>query len=364
MKKVQAYLTVAVCGALILALFAFAVLKPQDDISRSERRKLKKFPTLTVQTVLSGRFMSDFEDYASDQFPMRDIFRAVKTAAAVTVFRQSDINGLYKTDGHIVKCEYPLNRDSVQSAADKFRRIYEKYLTDGENSVYCCVIPDKNYFFAESSGHLAMDYSAAVEIIKNCGFMEYIDIFPLLDGDDYYKTDPHWRQECITDAAEKIAREMGASLDTEYEAVTLDTPFYGAYSGQYAAKTNPDTMTYLTNDTIRGCTVYDYETDGRIAVYDLEKADGADMYEVFLSGPKSVQKIVNPMCETDKKLIIFRDSFGSSIAPLLISGYSEITLVDIRYISSGLIGKMVDFENAQVLFLYSTSVLNNSETLK
>ena len=88
------------------------------------------------------------------------------------------------------------------------------------------------------------------------------------------------------------------------------------------------------------------------------------MYEVFLSGPKSVQKIVNPMCETDKKLIIFRDSFGSSIAPLLISGYSEITLVDIRYISSGLIGKMVDFENAQVLFLYSTSVLNNSETLK
>lgn len=364
MKKVQAYLTVTLCGALILALFVIAVLKPQDDISRSERRKLKKFPTLTAQTVLSGRFMSDFEDYASDQFPMRDVFRAVKTAAAVTVFRQSDINGLYKTGDHIVKMEYPLNEDSVQSAVNKFRRIYEKYLKDGKNGVYCCVIPDKNYFFAEKSGHLAMDYGAAVDIIKNCGFMEYIDIFPLLDGDDYYKTDPHWRQECITGAAEKIAREMGVSLDTEYEAVTLNTPFYGAYSGQYALKTNPDTITYLTNDAIRGCTVYDYETDGRIAVYDLEKMGGADPYEIFLSGPKSVQKIANPAQKNGKRLIIFRDSFGSSIAPLLISGFSEITLVDIRYISSELIGKMVDFENAQVLFLYSTSFLNNSETLK
>ena len=53
-----------------------------------------------------------------------------------------------------------------------------------------------------------------------------------------------------------------------------------------------------------------------------------------------------------------------SIAPLLISGYSKITLVDIRYIHPDYLARFIDFEGCDVLFLYSTLVLNNSETLK
>ena len=63
-------------------------------------------------------------------------------------------------------------------------------------------------------------------------------------------------------------------------------------------------------------------------------------------------------------LLMFRDSFGSSLAPLLAEGYREILLVDIRYISPAVLGEMVSFEGQDVLFLYSENVLNNSETLK
>ena len=38
--------------------------------------------------------------------------------------------------------------------------------------------------------------------------------------------------------------------------------------------------------------------------------------------------------DTEKELVIFRDSFGSSISPLLINYYSKITIIDNRYISS------------------------------
>ena len=72
----------------------------------------------------------------------------------------------------------------------------------------------------------------------------------------------------------------------------------------------------------------------------------------------------NPHARTDKKLVLFRDSFGSSIAPLLAGGYAQITLVDIRYIHPEQLGQFVDFENCDVLFLYSTLVLNHSGTLK
>lgn len=49
---------------------------------------------------------------------------------------------------------------------------------------------------------------------------------------------------------------------------------------------------------------------------------------------------------------------------LLAEDYAKITLVDIRYLPVERIGNYIDFKDQNVLFLYSTSVLNHSETLK
>ena len=79
-----------------------------------------------------------------------------------------------------------------------------------------------------------------------------------------------------------------------------------------------------------------------------------------------MQVIKSPLAGTQKRLIIFRDSFTSSLAPLLLEAYQEIILVDTRYISSTLLGEYVDFEkpDTQILFLYNTLLLNNSSMLK
>ena len=100
------------------------------------------------------------------------------------------------------------------------------------------------------------------------------------------------------------------------------------------------------------------------SIYNMEKKSGKDPYEIFLSGPRSLITIENPNCKSDKELVIFRDSFGSSIAPLLSEGYAKITLVDIRYLPVERIGNYINFKDQDVLFLYSTSVLNHSETSK
>lgn len=96
----------------------------------------------------------------------------------------------------------------------------------------------------------------------------------------------------------------------------------------------------------------------------MQKLESKDLYEVFLSGPVSLLTVENPNATTDKELIVFRDSFGSAIAPLLMQGYKSITLVDIRYLPSPNLGRFLDFHGQDVLFLYSTLVLNNSETIK
>ena len=125
-------------------------------------------------------------------------------------------------------------------------------------------------------------------------------------------------------------------------------------------------LNYLYNVLFDSCKVTDYETNSEMPIYDLAKTESAkgEGYDMFLGGSKSLITIENPNAATDKELVIFRDSFGSSIAPLFAEAYSKITLVDIRYLPSEMVGRFVTFDNQDVLFLYSTPVLNNSVTMK
>lgn len=350
-------------AAFIGVFSLLSYFAPKDEYSLWERRNLAKFPTLSTETVMNGSFMANFEGYATDSFSLRNTFRRVRALWDNYIFLKNDTNDLYIKDGYISKMEYPLKKDSIDHAVSRFEFICEKYLSEN-NNVYLSVIPDKNYFLSENK-HLSMDYKEFTEHIKNnFESAEYIDIFDILTVEDYYKTDTHWRQECLIDVAEKLCKEMGADFTNNFTEIALDRDFYGVYYGQSAMPVKPDEIKYLISDVIDDCTVYDYEHSKASDIYDMEKAAGNDPYEMFLSGPISLMEINNPNAESEKELIIFRDSFGSAIAPLMTEGYSKITLVDIRYISSVYIGQFIDFSDADVLFLYSTLVLNNSEMFK
>lgn len=364
-RKVKNLVTVVLLAAFLFGFGAWAVLKPADELSLSERRKLAQFPTLSINTVLSGKFMSDFEKYSLDQFPLRDEWRTLKALTGRYVFAQKDNNGVYMADGFAAKLDTVLNEGSIDYAADRFRYLYENFIAQTDAKVYLSVIPDKNYFLAEANGYPALDYEALVESLRSqTEFAEYIDLFDALTIDSFYRTDSHWRQETLLPVAEKLAAAMGATLGGDYTEQTLSTPYYGVYYGYAALPMKPDELKYLTSETLENCTVYNYETDKTGAVYDLEKGAGNDPYELFLSGSISLLMIENPNARTDRELIVFRDSFGSSIAPLLAEGYAKVTLADIRYLPSVQMGKLLDFSNSDVLFLYSTSVLNSSDTLK
>lgn len=362
-ERTKNIITLLLIGGMIFGLALWCVLKPADDTSEAERRPLAQMPEISIDTLLSGKFTSDFEEYAADQFPLREGFRSIKAYAAYYLLRQGDNNGVYIEDGFASKIEYPLNEDSLDRAAAVFKKVYDKYLA--ESSVYFSIIPDKNAFMAKQNGYPALDYDRLTDIMReNTPFMEYIPIDHLLELEDYYRTDTHWRQEKILDVASCIGEAMGADISGEYTQAVVDKPFYGVYCGQAALPLPAETMYYLMSDTLADCRVYDHETGKYMGVYDMEKAAGHDSYEIFLSGSKSLLTIENPNCNTGKELIVFRDSFGGSIIPLMLEGYSTVTVADIRYISSDVLGRFVDFHGQDALFLYSTLVLNNSVTLK
>lgn len=350
--------------AVWLALTAAMWFAPKQEMSISERRKLQQMPAFTAQTILDGRFMTQFETYSQDQFPLRDSFRRLKAGVSYGVVRRLDNNGIYLTQGSAGKLEYPLNEASVRKAAAKFQSIYDRYLKDSSGKIVFSVVPDKSFYLADANGYPSMDYEAMFSAFREIPWADYVDLTPALSADSYYRTDTHWRQECLLDAAALLAQSLDVDIRADFTPVKLERPFYGVYYGQAALPMKPDELWVLESDSLYACTTYNIENRKTAQVYDMEKLSSRDLYDVFLSGPVSVLTVENPAANTEKELIVFRDSFGSSMVPLLIPGYAKVTLVDIRYLPSDKLGEFVEFGNQDVLFLYSTLVLNQSSMLK
>lgn len=365
-KKIKSIITVSVMSALVFGFSALNVFGKDKTYSDSERRDLAAFPELSKSTLLDGSFMTSFESYALDTFPMRDTFRGIKSAAEIGLFRKLETNGLYIKNGYVSKQEYPYNEQMLDHAAERMKFIYDSFIADKGLNVYFSIIPDKNCFLANDS-RLTLDYDDFIkEARERTDYMKYIDITDLLELDDFYRTDTHWRQEKIVDIAQRLTSEMGVELNCEFTEKVSDTPFKGVYYGQIALPLKPDEIHFLTNDAIENCRVTSYGKGkpAEAVVYNMEKAGGKDPYEMFLSGADPLIIIENPDAKTDKELVIFRDSFGSSLAPLLIDSYSKITIADIRYMQSTAVGSFIKFDKQDVLFIYSTLILNNSLALR
>lgn len=372
----------------MLSIICGFVIYPQRTISESERRRLAEKPELTFEKLLDKSFMEDTETYLLDHFPLRDGLRRIKAYFAYDVLRQRENNDIYVADGHASKLEYPLNEISVKRLAGKMAALKQQYFPT-QNTWYA-IVPDKNCFLAEVNGYPAIDYAQMTGILmqeldNSNQKWNAIDIFSRLAIEDYYRTDTHWRQERLFDTAADIGGALGVQeylklQESDFEEYEIPN-FYGVYYGQAALPMNPDTIIYLTNETIDKAYVWNFEEnisegkavmpqeDGAVfkPVYQLNKLTedmSLDKYDVFLGGAASIEIIKSPNAATDKRLIIFRDSFASSLAPLLLEAYHEIILVDLRYINSALLGEYIDFSDADILFLYNTSIVNHAAILK
>ena len=273
---------------------------------------------------------------------------------------------VYVYDGYAIATEAAYDESSLQYAARKFQHLYDSYLIDNRGHIYLSVIPDKASFSQPPEGYVpASAAETAQALLDRLDFARYVAIAPLLSLEDYYRTDPHWRQERLIPTAQALAAAMGVPLAGEYRQQTLPDPFQGAYWDKTAEPLMADTLCYLTNDVLDACTVWDYESDSRCGLYVVDAAQAGTAYDLFLSGSRPLLRVESPLSATERELIVFRDSFGSSLIPLLAESYRTITVVDIRYLASDLLGRFVTFNGSEdVLFLYSTMVLHNSKTMK
>ena len=344
----------------IISLFLVNIIKKDTDISISERRKLATMPELTTKNLFDGTYFKKFDSYVTDQFIERDTFRKIKIDIELST--KGEYNNLYMYDDYIVEEIFPLNTNSINNLTNKINYIKNTYLSNNSN-IYYTIIPDKNYFV--NKGNLKLDYNKLQDIMKNnLTNLNYINIFDKLTLNNYYKTDTHWKQEDLFNVANTIANQMNFDITNNNNVVNTITTFKGSYAGRLSVTKDIDTIKTISNPSTLNSSVYNYETKKYTDIYDYTKINSLDKYDIYLSGAVPIIDITNNNTSSDKELIVFRDSYGSSLIPLLIEGYKKITVIDIRYISSKILNKYIDFNDQDVLFMYSILTINNSFSIR
>ncbi len=353
MEKLKRILTISVLAVFLVGGMVLHAILPDGDVSKAERRKLFQFSEIASA--------DDLEDYLLDQFPLRDGFRTVKSLWTYYVLGQKDNNGIMLEDGSAAKIEQTLDEKQVQLFIKKFSDLQKKHFATSKTA--CVVIPDKAYYMDGPRMNDGLLLSMLETGLPNMDVRG--DLFEALSLQDYYATDSHWRQEClqpVLDVLEAVLNVQLPEVDT-YDRTVLEG-FYGVYYGQAALPMAAEDLTYLRNEVTENAVVTGPELQGEQPVYAPGKFDGMDGYDVFLHGAQAVQKLENPLAETDRELILFRDSYGSSLAPLLLPAYKTITLVDMRYVNPMVLSQFVDFHGQDVLIMYSTTLINGASVLQ
>lgn len=339
----------------LLVFLVLHIVFEDNVISFTERRELTSFPNFS----LSSEYVTKIDKYLLDQFPYRNGFRSIKAEFNYNIMNRLENNGIYlKSDG-IYKSNYPTDSGSIDNFVNRIEHI--KMLLSENNDVYMMIVPDKNYYLDDDFLHI--DYEYIYDEVGKIG-INNIDVRDVLSLDDYYKTDTHWRQERLSKVIRKMGDKMGFDYRYDHYIMNRYDDFYGVYYGESAIKREGETLVYLTSDTINNASVKYLENNNLHSMYNLDKLNSFDPYEVYLDGASSFIEIYNYNNNSDRQLVIFRDSFCSSIAPLLIGYYSKITLIDNRYIGSDYFMNYINFDDQDVLFLYSTLLINSSNSLK
>ena len=343
----------------IIYIFTFSILGiiiKDKEISFTERRKLTTIP----EFKLTSEYINKLDKYFLDHFPLREQYRSIKANFNYNILNKLDNNNIYLKENSIYKSNYPTDKKSISNFVNKINSI--RVNLNKNNNIYMMIIPDKNYYL-ESNNFLHIDYNYIYEEINKLN-IKNIDIRESLNSEDYYETDTHWRQEKL----DKVIFKMSKVMNFNYQKINYQqnvyNNFYGVYYGESAINRKPENIIYLTNKNIENLTVKYLENKNLNKVYNLDKLTSLDSYEVYLDGASSYIEILNENSILDKELIIFRDSFASSITPLLTPYYKKITLIDNRYISSKNYLELIEFTNQDIIFMYSTLIINNSSTLK
>ena len=361
-KKYCIFISALFCAFIGLFLVANAAT-PSREFSELENRNLEQMPKLSVDSLLSGQFMKDFETYTTDQFVGRDLWIALKSSSE-RILGKHENNDVYFCDQDtlITRFDQPdaakvsENVNYVNSFVENVDIPVTFSLIPTQACIWAGRLPDG----APNASQTALLEQAKGTVTGATWADLYTPLWEHRDEDIFYRTDHHWTSLGAYYGYTALAEALGYApvpLDT-YSETIRSTEFYGTvFSSSGVRWVSPDTITTYVPDTGITVTSYTYDNAGNPvevarALYDTSFLSVKDKYSMFLGGQQSLGVVKTPNADKPKLLIV-RDSYTDSLVPFLTPHFSEIHLIDPRYYHQSLKEYIAQNDIDQALVLYS-----------
>ncbi len=358
MRKKNDIVTVALFLAVLFLVPLYWLLFPRRTFSETERRYLAEPPGLTAAAFRDWTFDDAVETYLADQLPARDALVGFNAYTVLLSGRQVSEDVWMDREGHLV--EAPMD-----AAPDQIRKRLNRIAALGEKTglpVYVMAVP--------SAGYVRRDRlpRALGRLYRDGDFLQIISDAPgvvpvslegtfLQEGQSwYYRTDHHWTGEGAY-AAYRLFMAAAGHEALPYEAFAHRTaPGYvgstRSRSALWLAK--PDVLT-IDEPLNTPVTVTFSDREGPFdSLFFFDHLKEYDWYPLFLDGNHPVTVAENRNAAADAPtLLLVKDSFGNTLAPLLIASYKKVVLVDPRYYRGSVADLCREHRADEILFCYS-----------
>ncbi len=340
--------------------------------SEVEKRGLTAFSDVKSAPLADGSFMNAAENYASDQFPARELLMKLRMNALYTLGKRSSEGVYYGQDGRMIEAFEPYDEALLKENAAALNAFYQEA---GAERFYFMPVPTAVEMYPEllpASAETASESAWIEEFTKELeDGIEVLDVRPLFrvlknaGHELYYYTDHHWTTEAARSAFLYFASDLGWKAGT-YESGVVTDQFFGSLASKSGfTPTRYDSLTVYRNLDPDLVTLVAHPSTGVSggSFYDLSKLETSNPYEVYLGGNEPIITVTTT-ADTERTLLVVKDSYANCFVPFLAGSYKRITIVDPRYYTGSLSALLTSAKSTDVLVLYNVSTLSTDRDLK
>jgi hypothetical protein len=362
-----------ISGVLItLLLFTVAILSltgEKRDYSENENRYLAGKPSISISGIKDGKFMKDTESYLSDQFFMRD--KLVRTRTNIDIFLgKREINKIYVGRRHFL-FEKPAVYDE-ERIAKTTANMNQVAKHNPKIRHYAAIAPNATEIISRYLPPFAPTQNQTQQIEQVYAKLEgmtTVDLCAALKSAEkpqklYYKTDHHWTTQAAGIAFEEIAGAM--KLNTKPYKINY-LPVTNSFQGTLASSSgifNANDTVYIpvTEPEVNYTVNFVEENRTRTTVFDSSKLYEKSKYDVFFGGNFAEVKMESA-AQSDRVLMVIKDSYANCLVPMLIPYFKTIVMVDLRYYNDSLQQEMEKEGVTDILWLYNADTFLNDSSI-
>ena len=353
------------CMAICFDIIAFVT--PDKEFSETENRMLAQLPKITGKNLSDGSFCENTEKYLSDQFAYRDAWSSISFFIRHSVFRQSEINGVYTgKDNYLMLI--PSAPRGLEQKLDSINAVTQRY---HELNHCMAVIPnavtvmtDKLPLFVPPSRQ-PEQLSATADALQG---IHFCDVTRWLqshsDEDLYYHTDHHWTSRGAYLSFRSIASSLQIDPDSvSFDIYTVSEDFQGTLASKCGSHGFHDKIEiYVPKGNMPLSVKYSDSSETKGTVYQKEYLDTKDKYALFLGGNHPIVTVTTT-ADTDRSLLLIKDSYANCFVQFLTPYFDQIIIVDPRYCYDSIDAVINQYRITDLLYLYNADTFMTDTSL-